>query len=290
MFRSQVVILAVAVGGLSACVRADSAEFIPAKDNSIYQSSATADLSNGQGTSLFAGVTGTGSIRRGLLAFNMSTIPQGATITSVTLTMYLNRTAAQTEAVALHKVLADWGEGASNAGELGGAGAPSAPGDASWNYRFYNTARWSQVGGDFTASPSASTTISVPLVTYTWGSSAALVADVQSWVDHPGENFGWMIRGDETALGNAMRFDSREGTTPPRLSVTFTPPSHCGSADFNCDGDTGTDADIEAFFACLAGTCPAPPCSSNADFNGDGDVGTDADIEAFFRVLSGSPC
>jgi hypothetical protein len=64
----------------------------------------------------------------------------------------------------------------------------------------------------------------------------------------------------------------------------------CGSADFNCDGDTGTDADIEAFFACIAGTCPAAPCTSTADFNGDGDVGTDADIEAFFRVLSGGTC
>jgi hypothetical protein len=64
----------------------------------------------------------------------------------------------------------------------------------------------------------------------------------------------------------------------------------CGSADFNCDSDVGTDADIEAFFACLAGSCPAPPCASDADFNGDGDVGTDADIEAFFRVLAGGNC
>jgi hypothetical protein len=64
----------------------------------------------------------------------------------------------------------------------------------------------------------------------------------------------------------------------------------CGSADFNCDGDTGTDADIEAFFTCLAGTCPAAPCTSTADFNGDGDTGTDADIEAFFRVLAGGTC
>src|SRR5262245_24966992 len=65
---------------------------------------------------------------------------------------------------------------------------------------------------------------------------------------------------------------------------------NCGSADFNCDGDIGTDADIEAFFACIGGTCPPPPCTSTADFNNDGDIGTDADIEAFFRVLGGGPC
>jgi hypothetical protein len=62
----------------------------------------------------------------------------------------------------------------------------------------------------------------------------------------------------------------------------------CGSADFNHDGDTATDADIEAFFACLAGNCCAT-CDS-ADFNGDGDTATDADIESFFRVLAGGPC
>ncbi len=61
-----------------------------------------------------------------------------------------------------------------------------------------------------------------------------------------------------------------------------------GTADFDGDGSPGTDADIAAYFACLAGTC-CPTCAT-ADFNGDGDIGTDADIEAFFRVLSGGPC
>jgi endonuclease/exonuclease/phosphatase family metal-dependent hydrolase len=64
----------------------------------------------------------------------------------------------------------------------------------------------------------------------------------------------------------------------------------CGSADFNCDGAIGTDADIQSFFECLSGTCPGAPCQSSADFNGDGSMGTDADIEAFFRVLAGGPC
>jgi hypothetical protein len=60
------------------------------------------------------------------------------------------------------------------------------------------------------------------------------------------------------------------------------------TADFNGDGDIGTDADIEAYFGCLGGNC-CPTCGS-VDFNADGDVGTDADIEAFFRVLAGGTC
>jgi|GEM_PF-1973657 hypothetical protein len=64
----------------------------------------------------------------------------------------------------------------------------------------------------------------------------------------------------------------------------------CGTADFDGDGDSGTDADIEAFFACLAGSCCDTCYPGGADFNADGDSGTDADIESFFRVLAGGPC
>jgi hypothetical protein len=69
-----------------------------------------------------------------------------------------------------------------------------------------------------------------------------------------------------------------------------SPTNGCGTSDFNGDGDFGTDADIESFFACLAGSC-CPTCfAGGSDFNGDGDTGTDADIEAFFRVLAGGNC
>ncbi len=83
-----------------------------------------------------------------------------------------------------------------------------------------------------------------------------------------------------TGLCNAVT------SAPATLTVTAIPT--CGTADFDGDGDIGTDADIEAFFACLAGNCCAT-CGT-ADFNADGDIGTDADIEAFFRVLSGGNC
>jgi hypothetical protein len=87
---------------------------------------------------------------------------------------------------------------------------------------------------------------------------------------------------DAWAVG--FGFDSL-GFSTGTYTLHFTAP--CGSADFDCDGDTGTDADMDAFFA---GNCPAAPCTSSADFDGDGDSATDADIEAFFRVLAGGPC
>jgi len=53
--------------------------------------------------------------------------------------------------------------------------------------------------------------------------------------------------------------------------------------DFDCDGDVGTDLDIEAFFECLAGgVCPGAPCDSEPP------EGEYPDIEGFFRALAGA--
>jgi cytochrome c peroxidase len=76
----------------------------------------------------------------------------------------------------------------------------------------------------------------------------------------------------------------------PIFCGSFGCPNTCGSADFDGDGSVGTDADIDAFFACLSGNCCSTCDPHGADFNGDGAVGTDADIEAFFRVLAGGAC
>jgi probable HAF family extracellular repeat protein len=72
------------------------------------------------------------------------------------------------------------------------------------------------------------------------------------------------------------------------ITLPFGP--GCEPADFNHDGTPATDADIEAFFACIAGNCCSTCDPYGADFDGDGSVATDADIEAFFRVIAGGSC
>jgi hypothetical protein len=294
MMRSVRAVIGIGVLASAAGVAgADLVLLNPVKDNTIYETDATSDTSNGRGMHLYSAAVSFGPRRRPLMAFDLSSIPAGSTITGARLTLYLDHSSPPppvTQEVTLHRVLADWGEGISDAGEPGGIGAVSETNDASWNYRFYPTLLWSQPGGDFVAAPSATTTVGNPLNSYSWGGAGELVADVQGWFANPATNFGWLLMGDESQLGSGLRFNSRENTTPPVLAVIFTPPVTCGSPDFDCDGDIGTDADIEAFFACLGGNCPAPPCESNADFNNDGDIGTDADIESFFRVLAGGPC
>ncbi len=93
---------------------------------------------------------------------------------------------------------------------------------------------------------------------------------------------------DDNAMDFAIAAPTPRNSASPANPCVTGPV--CGTADFDGDGDTGTDADIEAFFACLSGNC-CPTCwHLGADFNGDGDTGTDADIESFFRVLAGGEC
>ncbi len=49
-----------------------------------------------------------------------------------------------------------------------------------------------------------------------------MVSDVQSWLDNPAGNFGWLVLGDESASPTSKRFDTRESTTPPVLTIEYT--------------------------------------------------------------------
>src|SRR5207245_4445434 len=99
------------------------------------------------------------------------------------------------------------------ASSMPGQGRPSlADGTtATWSHRFYNTVLWNNAGGDFAPTASASTLVGlVPNVTSVWNSSAGMVNDVQSWLDNPSSNFGWLLLGDESTTSTARVFFTRE--------------------------------------------------------------------------------
>ncbi len=199
----------------------------PSKDNTLYESSA-GELSNGAGQHFFVGRTNqpTNSIRRALIAFDIAgSIPPNATILTATLTLNMSQTTSTSHTVSLHRVTADWGEGTSMATGNEGGGAPSTTGDATWLHRFFNTTFWSSPGGDFVATPSAEASVG-PLGTYTWGSTQAMVNDVQQWLNTPSSNFGWLLKGNEATQPTSKRFDSRDNMNPaqrPVLTVTYQP-------------------------------------------------------------------
>lgn len=191
------------------------------KDNTLYESS-TGSLSNGAGSGFFVGKTSSSLIRRGVIAFDIAAnIPPGATITSVTLTLTVSQSASGPKVVELRKLLTNWGEGTSVAGSGGGGGAPSTTGDATWLHTFFNTGFWTTPGGNFSGTTSASQTVG-DAGDFIWGSTSQMVSDVQGWLNNPSSNFGWLVLGVELAPHTAKRFDSKEGSSPPRLTVVYT--------------------------------------------------------------------
>jgi hypothetical protein len=196
----------------------------PTKDNTLYEyNPSEGDLSNGAGFHFFAGENAMSEIRRGVLAFDIAgSIPAGSTITAVSLTLNMSMTPAGLETVELHKLLADWGEGTSHAPMGEGQGAPATPNDATWRHRFFDSVFWITQGGDFSVTVSASQSVG-DVGQYTWNSTQ-MVADVQSWLDNPASNFGWLVLGDESAPATAKRFDTRESASPPVLTIQYMAP------------------------------------------------------------------
>jgi len=126
----------------------------PSKDNTLYEYvPADGDLSNALGNHFFTGETAVGELRRGVLAFDITgNVPAGSTITSVTLTLNMSKTPSNTaRTVELHRLLADWEEGTSQASGEEGTGAPATPNDATWRHRFFDTIFGRRKAGTFSA-------------------------------------------------------------------------------------------------------------------------------------------
>ncbi|MCC6675586.1 MAG: EF-hand domain-containing protein [Phycisphaerales bacterium] len=197
-----------------------------AKDNTLYED-ALGEFSNGIGEHMVCGTTLSGGQRRALVEFDIaSMVPAGSTITSVALRLNMSRTVALSQTCSIFRVTKEWGEGTSDAPGEEGSGAPATPGDATWLHAMFATDFWAAPGGDFAAIASAA----IPVTgngPYTWGSTAAMVADVQSWLDDPSSNHGWIVLGNEVATRTSKRWDSRENliaANRPALTVQFVPP------------------------------------------------------------------
>lgn len=214
----------------AAAVHADVVTLAPMKDNTLFQHP-IGGSSNGAGAGLFVGKTGRGeSIRRAVLAFDVAgAVPAGSTITRVDFTLNCNRAAGGSFTINMHRMLGDWGEGASDSGPVaGGGGSDAQPGDATWLFPFFGSPQqWTNAGGDY--SPVISAGRAVPGTgVQTWSSTSQMVADVQMWLNTPGQNFGWLLKGPETSAGQARRFATKEEedvTQRPVLRIEYTVPA-----------------------------------------------------------------
>jgi spore coat protein A len=224
----------------------------PIIDNTVAEE--LPDNSSGECDSIFSGTTdqGVGSARRALMQFDIAgNLPPGAVVTSVTLSMTVTRGSNHVDSdFTLHPINAAWIEGVEGCGVRGGGQGEPSTGGVTWN-----------------TMPGFGAASGITLINNTtpvWNSTPAMVADVQSWLDSPGTNYGWMLIGDENNPTTTRRFDSSEGASPPVLTVEFD------SDGFACCFDTG-DCNIQIDeSSCLAAggdqflpgvdTCEPNPC------------------------------
>lgn len=208
---------------LSTTVLAETVLVDATQDNTLYESAQGA-LSNGAGIYLFAGKTVDKGRRRAVLAFkDLSAVPVDAQIVSVKLHMYMSKEDSPETVIRLYRLESDWGEGSSNASGQEGGGGMAMAGDATWNHRFFDNMLWGSPGGDFAATASAQMPID-NIGAYTFGSTDAMLADVQGWLESPASNFGWILLAAED-VKSARRFNSRENATVerrPMLEIEFS--------------------------------------------------------------------
>ncbi|MCC6320933.1 MAG: multicopper oxidase family protein [Phycisphaerales bacterium] len=239
------------------------------RDATIFEDNTS--NANGAGVYFHVGNNSGGNARRGLIRFNVSSIPAGSTITAVSLALRVDDggNSGPSETVALRRLTQDWSEGPTNPGGGGGSGAAAVAGDVTWTRRIYNTTSWTNAGGTFSGTTSASLSVSSTAGVKTWATTAQLVADVQGWLNTPSTNFGWLLLGNEATNQTARRFSSRQNATSserPKLTVTFTPPAGTGACcelgvctvvtQASCTGGGGTYQGNGT--ACAPNPCPQP--------------------------------
>jgi hypothetical protein len=236
-----IVLFAIVVGLQSAVAAAETAAdptattaVIPLgsiSDTTLYEESDW--LSNGKGEYFFAGATRDGNLRRGLVKFDIAgNLPPDGLIISATLRLFVSLHPfynPQSQPFSIHRLTADWAEGASDALEPGGSGASATESDATWTFSYFSltpTERisWTNPGGDFLPSASATTMVGESYDHYTWGPSPGMLADLRHWLRYPDDNYGWIVLGNESENWTARRFGTRESSEPafrPVLTVGY---------------------------------------------------------------------
>jgi hypothetical protein len=205
-------------------LRADTVVLRPVADTSLFELSPDNNL--GATPSLPVGDIMKNKRCRLLLKFDVSSqVPPGATVTSASLAVKVLNSKASSTGFRLHRLNVPWAEGTKSAN----TGSPATAGESTWRRRGPATELWGEPGGqagvDFVQTETARMVLGGPGA-YVFTSTLASVADVQSWVDTPASNQGWIMIGDaEATPGSAKRIAAREDAQQaPTLTIEFTPP------------------------------------------------------------------
>lgn len=224
------------------------------KDATILGTSDEADTgkANGLGPGLFTGTDGQNNMKRSLIQFDLATagIPADAIIDNVTMRLSLGQvppSGGLSQTIRLFNLSQSWSEGSSGSPTSttisgSGPGYARVNGDSTWDYSNYHSdatraIKWQQDdmelhGGNFLSPEHGSSTFTTFASgsTFSW-SSAAMAADVKSWLNNPSDNNGWLLKSDEEAVPRSvLGFWSKDGAAAtgnpalaPTLEINYSP-------------------------------------------------------------------
>ena len=225
-------VLAVCLGFASLVpVKADVLTLQPVADTTLFQ--VAPDNNLGAATFFNAGTAGNGNRNRGLILYDVTGIPVGSVITEVAVSFEVVRQPAtdmESSLFSLRRVLQPWAEGSQVPENEAspGLGAPAGPNEATWNSRGIGGQSWSQPGGeagvDYSDTASALTSSAGQGEIVAFETSPDLIGDINSWLNQPAANYGWMLVTESEDLGKTARsFASRESGFGPTLTIFYTP-------------------------------------------------------------------
>jgi hypothetical protein len=178
----------------------------PVLDTSIHSSGfnpkGTATILSGNRRSI-------GILDRGLLRFDLSTIPTNATITSVTLRLRIVQVPidAVFTPFELHRALKPWAA------------------EATW-LNATASLPWTSPGAEAETDYAAVAVLGVCVAAsgeYVFASTNQMIADITAWVRDPANNHGWLLKSaNEGTQGTAIHFGSSESAVPPALEIVYS--------------------------------------------------------------------
>jgi hypothetical protein len=213
--------------GSASAIAQSTISIVTSKDTTLYESN-NGNRANGGGRGMFCGRVGAGGNfgrRRAMVQWNIAgSIPAGSKILSASFDMWIDQSPAFLPIVTeVHRITTNWSQGNNVAPGNGGAGGNTGNGESTWLHKNYPSQLWNNAGGDFAPT---SFTFDLPGIgPFVTPSNAAIVADVQSMLDNPGGNFGWLLKTDEVLGTTARRMNTREAPVfKPELIITYLAP------------------------------------------------------------------
>ena len=179
-------------------------------DTRIYQS--IPDNNYGASALIILSASDPG-LSRGLVAFDISSLPADAVISSAILTLY--HYTASTADISAHRALTQWYEGDAD------GGAPSGDG-STWNHRNYSgSVAWAGGAGGGSGSDYAAVatdTVTMPVTDFF---DLDVTADVTDFYAGTYPNYGWWLITPELTSRNIASSDDGTAARHPKLTITY---------------------------------------------------------------------